>query len=192
MALQDILEAMEAQVGADVKRLEEQTAATALEIRLSAEKSANEIVERHHREVLAPLQQERARRLNRARLGALRATSQAREKLFVQAVSCARDRMMGLRATPDYPAILSALIEEALAQIGGEAVVRADPRDTIVVHSLHSRFPAAHFEFDLQTCGGTEARTPDGRIRVINTVEGRLDQAQEALRQVVMPLFSED
>jgi vacuolar-type H+-ATPase subunit E/Vma4 len=192
MALQDILEAMEQGVEADIKRLEEQSAASALEIRRAAENGANDIVERHHREVLAPLQQERARRLNRARLAALRATSQAREKLFVQSIACARDRLMGLRATPDYPAILSALIEEALAHIGGEAFVRADARDEVLVRSIRSRFPAVRFEFDLQTCGGIEARTLDGRIRVVNTVEGRLEQAQDALRQKVMPLFGEE
>ena len=192
MALQDILQAMEKEVEADIKLINEQSAAAVLEIRRSAENSAKEIAQRHHREILAPLQQERARRLNRARLAALRATSQAREKLFVQAQACARERLMSLRSTPDYPAILQALTEEALAQIGGEANVRADPRDATLIRSLGPRFPSARFEFDLQTCGGVEARTPDGRIYVLNTLEGRLEQAQEILRQQVMPLFSEE
>jgi vacuolar-type H+-ATPase subunit E/Vma4 len=189
MALQDILRAMETQVESDIRQLEEQSAVTVSEIHRSAEEDAHGILERHHREALAPLQQERARRLNRARLAALRATSQARERLFVQAIACARERLSSLRATPDYPAVLSALLEEALAQIDGEAHVRADPRDAAVLGSLRSRFPRAQFEFNLQTSGGIEARTADGRIRVVNTLEGRLEQAQEDLRQKVMPLF---
>lgn len=191
MALKDILEAMEKEVEADVKRIEEQSAEAALEIRRDAERSANEIEERHHREVLAPLQQERARRLNRARLAALRETSYARERLFMQALACARERLMTLRSNTEYPNILCALVEEALAEIEGDPIVRADPRDTALLLSMRSHFPAARFEFDLQTCGGIEARTLDGRICVVNTIEGRLEQAHETMRQKVMPLFSE-
>jgi vacuolar-type H+-ATPase subunit E/Vma4 len=191
MALADILHAMEAQVEADIKRLEQESTAAVSEIRRSAEEDSHAILERHHREVLAPLQQERARRLNRARLLTLRATSQARESLFVQALACARDRLASLRATPDYPLILCALLEEALEQIGEEALVHADPRDAALVGSMHSRFPSARFEFDLTTAGGIEARTNDGQIRVLNTLEGRLE-AEDLLRQTVMPLFSED
>jgi vacuolar-type H+-ATPase subunit E/Vma4 len=191
MALADILHAMERQVEADIKRLEEQSAATVSEIRQSAQDDAHAILERHQREVLAPLQQERARRLNRARLAALRATSQARERLFVQALECARDRLGSLRATPDYPLMLCALLEETLAQIAGEAIVRADPRDAPLIRAMRPRFPVVRFEFDLQTGGGIEGRTPDGRIRVVNTLEGRLEQAHDILRQKVMPLFGE-
>ncbi len=192
MALEDILHAMEAEVEAEIKRLEEQSAASVLEIRSAAENDAHVIRERHHREILVPLQQERARRLNRARLAALRATSRARERLFVQALACTRERLAGLRADPAYPALLLALLEEALAQIDGEALVRADPRDTAVLRSLRGRFPETRFEFDLQTCGGVEARTTDGRIRVLNTVEARLEQAEVSLRQKVMPLFDDE
>lgn len=190
MALQDILHAMEVQVEADFTRLQEQSAATAREIRRSAEKDSAEIVARHHREILAPLRQERARRLNRARLESLRATSQARERLFVQALACARDRLATLRSSPEYPSILCALADEALEQVGVEAVVRADPRDEAVILSLRRRFRASRFEFDLSTDGGVEARTPDGRVIVRNTLEGRLEQAHETLRQRVMPLFA--
>lgn len=192
MALDDILRAMEREVETDIKRLEEQSAATAAEIRRSAESDAKEILNRHHQESLAPLQHERARRMNRARLASLRATSQARERLYIQALNCARDRLTNLRADPDYPAILFALLTEALEQIDGESIVRTDPRDSAVVQSLHTTFPRTRFEFDLQTCGGVEARTLDGRIRVLNTVEARLEQANEALRQKVMPLFEDE
>jgi vacuolar-type H+-ATPase subunit E/Vma4 len=192
MALEDILNAMEREVEAEIKSLDEQSAATAFQVRRAAENDARVIRERHHREILVPLQQERARRLNRARLAALRATSRAREKLYVQALACARERLAGLRTDPDYSAILYALLEEALAEIRGDAVVRADPRDDPVLRSLHARYPSARFESDLQTCGGVEARTPDGRIRVVNTVEGRLEQAQNLLRQKVMPLFGDE
>lgn len=186
MPLADILRAMEQEVDTQVARIESQAAATVAQIRGEAEAEANAIRQRHCREIKQPLQHERARRLNRARLDALRATSRAREQLLNDAVTAAKERLARLRDDPAYPQILNALVQETLAQLDGDAIVRADPRDERWLRGPLGDVP---LEFDLDTWGGIEARTRDGRIRVVNTLEARLAQSGDLLRQEVLPLF---
>jgi vacuolar-type H+-ATPase subunit E/Vma4 len=186
MALADILSAIETEVTAEVEQINTQVAATVAHIRAAAEEEAHAIRERHRREALTPLLHERARRLNRARLAALRAQSQAREKLFADALEDARAHLANARASPDYPAVLHCLVEEALAQLDCDLLIRGDPRDEAL---LRAWFPHTQIVCDLRTWGGVEAQTIDGRIVVVNTLEARLEQAQELLRQTVMSLF---
>ena len=185
MALADILAAMDAQVDAEIQQIEEQTAATIAQICAAAENEARMSRERHHRDVVVQLENERARRLNRARLAALRATSRAREQFFVDALSRAQTLLAGIRNDPSYAARLRVLAEEALGQIDGQALLRADPRDEALLHTL---FPQVQIAAELETWGGVEACTLDGRIVVLNTMEARLEQVQDILRQALMPL----
>jgi vacuolar-type H+-ATPase subunit E/Vma4 len=187
MALSDILAAMKAEVEAQIQGIAAQTRADVAQVRRAAEEETQAIRERHRQEMLAVLQHERARRLNRARLGAVRAVSAARENLFAESLAAARGRLSEIRAQPDYASLLRGLADEALAHIVGEAVLHADPRDEQI---LRAQFPDARLAFDLQTWGGVEARTSDERIVVVNTLEARLERADELLRQEVMPLFS--
>ena len=186
MALADILAAMEAQVDAQIRQIEQQAAATIAQIRAAADDEARMIRESHRLAALVQLEYERVRRLNRARLAAQRAASRACEQLFANAQAGARRLLAGLRNSPNYAALLRALAEEALAQIGGEALLRADPRDEVLLHTM---FPQVRIVADLETWGGVEARSPDGRIVVINTAEARLEQAHDMLRRNVVPLF---
>lgn len=186
VALADILGAMEAEAEAEIKRTEEQSAATVAQIRAAVENDAHAVREGHRRDMSIRVEQERARRLNRARLAALRTSSGAREKLYAEALAGARALLAALRADPKYPAMLRALAEEALAHMDGQTVLHADPRDEQLLRAL---FPGTRMEFDLDTWGGVEARGPDGLIVIVNTVEARLERAQELLRQAVMPLF---
>jgi vacuolar-type H+-ATPase subunit E/Vma4 len=188
MALADILQAMDDAAAAQIARIEDETDQSVARILGAAEDDAAAIRARHLGEAQLPIQRERARRLNRARLAALGEVSQARERLFAEALERARERLAGLRADPAYPAILGALAREARSQLGGDAVLRADPRDEPI---LRAAFPDARITFDLEVWGGVEASAPDRRIVVINTLEARLEQARDALRGVVIPLFED-
>lgn len=188
MALADILQAIEAEATAEIGQIEAEALRMADQILSAAAEEARGIRERHLREIQAPLQQERARRLNQARVAALTAISQAREQVLAEALARARERLAGLRADASYPAVLRKLAEEARAQIGGECVLRADPRDQA---HLRAMFPGAQLECDLPGWGGAAATTPDRRIAVINTLEARLEQAQPQLRQAVMQLLDD-
>ena len=186
MPLANILDAMEQAVAGEIQNIETQTAASVAEIRAAAENDARAIRERHQREMEPVLQHERARRLNRARLDALRQVSRAREKLLGDALDTARERLAHLRSDSSYADILRALTQETLAQFDAPVIIHADPRDEKILRAL---FPHAQIQFDIETWGGIHARTADEKICVVNTLEARLTQAQHALRQHVMPLF---
>ncbi len=189
MALADILRALETEAEVEIAHLREQSDATVAQIHAEAEADAQAIRERHRRDVLLPLQEESARRLNRARLAALRATSGARERLFAEALVCARERLARLRTDPCYPVILQALVAEALEQLDSAIVMRADPRDEKILCEL---LPEVQLQFDLSTWGGIEVREVDGQITITNTLEARLAQSEERLRQEAMPLFEQE
>ncbi len=186
MPLAEILKAIDAAGDAAEARIAAEAAANVAAIHADAERECAAIRERHHREMLLPLQHERARRLNRARIAAARAESRAQEELFAEALAGAQGQLAHLRGEAGYESVLAALVREALDQIGRDAVLRGDPRDEAPLRRLAPDTPIV---LDLTTWGGVEARSPDGRIAVINTLEARLAQAQPILRAETMPLF---
>lgn len=189
MPLSDILAAIDAATAAEARRIEARAATAVAATAAEAERDAAAIRERRRREVEPTVVHERARRLNRARLAALRARSEAREALFAEALARARERLAHTRQTPEYPGVLASLVHEALAQLDGGATLRADPRDAALLADLA---PGVTVSLDLDTWGGVEARTADGRVVVVNTLEARLAQAESQLRAAVMPLFDGD
>lgn len=186
MALNDILAAMEREAERDINAITAEAEATIAGIKAKAERDAKEIQTRLHNEQHAPVERERARRLNRARRDARNAIAHARETLLAEAMGGAQHELSGLRHTPQYPAVLQALVREATGAIGGPYVLRADPRDADLLRTI---VPNAEIVFDLETWGGVEARSPDGRVTVTNTLEARMYGARAAMRQAVMPLF---
>ncbi|MFN8498636.1 MAG: V-type ATP synthase subunit E family protein [Anaerolineae bacterium] len=187
MPLADILKAIDAAGDAEVARIAADAEATIAAIRDDADRECAAIRQRHGREMLLPLQHERARRLNRARIAAARAAHRAQEELFAAAMGRAQARLARLRDDGAYETVLAALVREATTHIGGDAVLRGDPRDEALLLRLA---PGTPLTLDLTTWGGVEARSPDGRITVINTLEVRLAEAQPILRAQTMPLFA--
>jgi vacuolar-type H+-ATPase subunit E/Vma4 len=188
MALIATLAAMEATAAQEIAQILAQSRAEAAQIRAAAADAAQAARARQHRAGLEPLARERARRINQARRDALIVTGQARETLFVEALARAQERLLALRDDPSYPTVLLALAREALAQFDGPVTLRADPRDAELVRTL---VVEGSIRFDLETWGGVEVHTVDGRISVLNTLEARLAQGRELFRQAVMALFTQ-
>lgn len=186
MALNDMLAAMDAQAGAEIKQIAAHAEQQAVAIEQEAEQQAQLFHTRFEAEQHTPLERERARRLNQARRDALNAAGHASERLYSAAIGQTHARLHTLRDAPQYPAVLRALVMEAISALGGSVVLRADPRDTALLHDIVPNVP---LEWDLETAGGVEARSADGRIVVTNTLEARLSQAESTIRQAVMSLF---
>lgn len=186
MPLADILAAIDTAADAECHRILVAAEATAAQVRDEATADVATIHARHLRDAQSPAQHECARRLNRARLTALRARSRAREHLFAEALARAQAHLAQARQGPNYPRLLRALVVEAVAHLDSDITLRADPRDADALRAIAPDIPIS---FDLTTWGGVEARTRDGRVVVINTLEARLAQAEASLRPRVMPLF---
>lgn len=198
MSLEAILAAIRAsgqrQVDENEQRAQDQAKAILADAREEAEVLRREARER----AVMPAYRERARIIHRARMERLREAGDAREAAIDTALERASQCLAGLRADPGYPAILRRLTEEALSELQGSledvsrARLEADPRDEALLQRILC-------ELDLKLCvdyrlncwGGLIARSVDGRVVVINTLESRLERAMPALRRCLAALFEE-
>jgi len=198
MSLEAILAAIRAsgerQVDENEQRAQDQAAAILADARQDAEALRREVRER----VVAPAYRERARIIHRARMECLRKEGDAREAAIDTAFERASQCLAGLRGDPGYPAILRRLTEEALNELHGSledvsrARLQADPRDEALLQSiLCERDLRLSVDYRLNCWGGLIARSADGRVVVINTLESRLERAMPALRRYLATLFEE-
>jgi vacuolar-type H+-ATPase subunit E/Vma4 len=196
MGLLAILDAVRASGEAQVRELEESALRQIREIRAGARLDAERVAEEARLATVAPAIRERARILHRARLEALQIIGNKREALVDAALDQTRGHLEGLRTDAAYPAVLQRLTEEALGELErsleelGSAQVEADPRDRELMERILS---GTGFKLEVSyslTCwGGLIAKSRDGRVVVINTLEARLERATPFLRRQLAGLF---
>jgi len=198
MSLEAILAAIEASGEAEVVSLRAEAEARARQTLARAEREASARRESARRTALLPVPGERARLLHHAKLEALRAIGEVRDRLVETALAETRQRLAGLRADPDYPLSLRRLTEEAIRVLGDEAVgtgaspswLETDPRDEALLRRiLHDLGQEAAVKPSLDGWGGLVARSGDGRIVAINTLEARLERATPFLRRDLAAFF---
>ena len=132
-----------------------------------------------------------SRTINQARLTADRALRAAQEGLYQTALDRARVRLAKVRATPGYERIFRTLLTEAQAALTDADTVSIDPRDrALAAAALEETHTEAAIDASLETWGGVEVRTTDGRV-VKNTLEARLYKADPALRQIAVSMCPE-
>ena len=191
MALEDILKAMETEARAEIARVKAQAEAAAAEIVARAEDEAKLVKARQLATLMPRLQKECLRLLNAAQLAALREMMEAREVLLGEAFAAVRRELARVREKSDYPRYLMRLLTEAMAELGNELCIVVNARDEALVHRLVVELGGrAQISTGLETFGGLEASTPDGRITVRNTLEARLDRSQRYLRRELASLLA--
>jgi V/A-type H+-transporting ATPase subunit E len=194
MGLEVILEKIRASGDAQVEEIKRNTQSQVGEILAQARMEAHQIEEDSSELASAPAAAERARILHRARLEALRIVGDVREDLVDTAINRARERLTSIRGGSSYLAILRALIQEALTELGtggtGTADLLADPRDETLVEIIIDELRLnSRVSYELNCWGGLIARSDDGRVVVINTFESRLERATTFLRRHLAALF---
>lgn len=195
MSLEAILEAIEAAGEAEVARLRAEMASRVREILAEAERLASARREEARQAALLPAAGERARQLHRAKLEALRMVGEVRERLIEMALAETRRRLVNLRPDPTYLLILRRLTEEAIAAISEEGpaiVLEADPRDEALLRRiLRDLGLDVPLSLSLECWGGVVARSEDGRVVAMNTLEARLERAIPFLRRELAALFTQ-
>ena len=131
-----------------------------------------------------------ARILHQARLEALQVVGTARETLVDEALRQTRARLANIRIDSTYPSALRHLTAEAVADLEETASLAADPRDRDLLHNILLEMGyALPVDYECECHGGLIARSKDGRVVAINTLEGRLASATPYLRQRLAGLF---
>jgi V/A-type H+-transporting ATPase subunit E len=196
MSLPAILDAIRASGQAEILEIEEGARRQIQEMRANARLEGERIAEETCSAAVAPAIRERARILHRARLEALQVTGNKREGLVDAALDQTRGHLEGLRTDAAYPAVLQRLTQEALDELErsredlGRAQLDVDPRDRELMESILSDIGLnLEVSYSLNCWGGLIAKSQDGRVVVINTLEVRLERAAPHLRRYLAGLF---
>ena len=196
MSLEAILEAIRTSGEAQVDEIEERAYRQVHEVRVNSRLEADGLEEEAYVAVIVPAIKERARILHRARLEALQITGSAREMLVDAAMDQTHGHLAGMRTDSAYATLLRRLTQEALAEL--EEIVRdvsdvrleADPRDRARLKCILSDLGLSlEVRYQLNCWGGLIAKSQDGQVVVVNTLEARLERATPYLRRYLAALF---
>jgi vacuolar-type H+-ATPase subunit E/Vma4 len=193
MAIGDILAAIRHETETEIRGVAEEAERRTADVLERARIEAAEVEDReaHARDQAAHKAADRI--VNQARLNVDRRMREAREELYAEAQRETAARLAGIRAGPDYRAVLDRLIDESRAVLGAGTVIRVDSADAALVTDLMAgRGDGDRIRVDpsLETAGGIELWADDGR-RVTNTLEARLEKAEPHLRSLAGQLVPE-
>lgn len=199
MSLYAILETIRASGDDQVNEIETRTYAQCNQILSSARLEAKQAKAEAIAEAVAPAYRQQARITQRARLKALQILGDAREEFVDLALRQLNNCLVDIRAETNYPQILSLLIEEALAELKGSLMaagviqLEADPRDRVLLEGILGEMQQElSVRYVLDCWGGLVAKSEDGRVVVINTMEARLERATPHLRRYLAALFEHE
>lgn len=194
MALEHLLAAIEQEAAQEIARIEAESRRTAEQVLAQAKAQAQEIEAAEWAAAEARLRSDAARLIVQARIAATRHVMHVREAIYQRAAEEAQAELAAVRSRPDYPAVLAALLAEAMAALPAAAgfghgssaglVIYCDPRDAGLVQALAAN-QAASVVPSLTTWGGVDVATTDHRIVARNTLEARLARAEPHLRRLV-------
>jgi vacuolar-type H+-ATPase subunit E/Vma4 len=202
MSLHAILEKIRAAGESRVYEIETRAYAQQREILSNARLESEALRKQACTEAMMPATRERARILHLARLEALRTTGSLRESLIDSAYERIHGYLAGIRFDVTYPEVLRRLLIEALDELkstlsimgkqasANQCCLEADPRDKETLENLLSMMDLSlPISYTLNCWGGVIAKSEDGRVVVINTLEARLERATPFLRRFLAALF---
>jgi vacuolar-type H+-ATPase subunit E/Vma4 len=202
MPLENILQALEAEADGQLAEIEQRAGDEIERIRARARAEAAQVHQKHLAGTQAPLQGERARILNQAKLEALRVVMGARETLIASALEAAARRLEAGRATPAYATWLRRLAQEAVDTLGPDSQLRLRVQDRdleLMRRIVHDVGLPATVEGGLESedspwgcLGGLVATTPDARISLVNTLDVRLGRVAGLYRSQIAGLVFSD
>lgn len=208
MSLDRILEALDTEAERQVMAIEQAAQAEIEHIRAQAQVEATAVRQKRIMAVQGPLQAERARILNRAKLEALQIVMGARETLIESALEAAAHHLAALPTTKMYARQLQALIQEIVDTLGGNGQLHLhlQSRDVELANCIiqEMNLPAT-LEGDLESkseqslaaarwgcLGGVIATTSNGRISLVNTLEARLQRVADLYRSQIAGMVFDD
>jgi vacuolar-type H+-ATPase subunit E/Vma4 len=196
MSLSAILEAICSTGEAQIVEIEKDVENQVHLIQAETQAAARELHEQACASILLPAYHERARILQNGRLEALRIAGDVREALIDAALSQAGGRLASFRNNPAYPHVFQQLVHQALAELQasldttGKIELQADMRDRDILEAILQKTETDLIVgYDLKCWGGVVAKSQDGGVLVINTLEARLERATLYLRRCLSAEF---
>ncbi len=184
MGLPEILSALEEAGHAEETEILQAAAARAASLAAAAREEVDRERSRLRALADATTREERARRESEAQLRVATTRASARDALVRHAFERARDALKTARSAPSYPTTLRALLAEALEQMptDGSMLVRCDVADRqLALAFTKGRERRVSLGPALPCWGGCVVQDADGSVVVDNTLERRLERAEEVL-----------
>ena len=194
MSIEDILLALDEQCREECQAIFNRAEREAQEIIRKAQVEADEIREVRLDKVKTEAESETASIIYSAHLRAKNSVIRAREEVTERALERAGQKLGDLRSRDDYPSILEGFIKEGISLVEGKVIVHVDARDRDTAAALLDRADVDYELIDdIETMGGVVISDGQEKIKIINTVEERLNRARDKLRmQVYEILFGEE
>lgn len=196
MSLQAILEQIRQAALAQAQEIRDQAEQEAEAALAEARARAEQVYQTAYRQALAPEAAQSARIRNQARFEAECLVGRAREQLVNQALERVRGQLAAMRSSGKYPEVLRRILYELLPGDNGLhdlshiLILEADPRDRdLLEHLLKEKVLDVQVDYSLSCWGGLCARSPDGTVRMINTLEARLERALPYLKRRLPAVF---
>jgi len=194
MSLEDILLALDEQCREECQAIFNRAQKEAEEIVQKAQAEADEIRKARLGRVKEEAESEAASIIYSAHLKAKSSVIRVREETAERVLEKAEQKLGDLRSRDDYPSILEGFIREGISIVGDKAIVHVDARDRDTAAALLDK-AGVEYELlaDIDTIGGAIISDVQEKVKIINTVEERLNRARDKLRmQVYEILFGEE
>lgn len=194
MTYEDLIQSMEAGAEEKIAEIRSNTARQSEGIIQDAEEKAKTIREEFLAHARTTVADQRNRLLYKTRLDERSADIAAKEEILNTVYSRVAEHLGGVREKNDYRSLFSRLLSESMEEMGEDVVVvHVDPRDEAlcreVVSQMKGNFTINH---DIKTWGGVVVSSPDGQVRIHNTLEARLERAKILTkREICRILFGE-
>ncbi len=130
-------------------------------------------VDKERRKSLAKMNEENHMRLIRAK-----------DDVFKHAFTEAQKILTSVRSQANYENIFRKLLKETLLELeGNEILVHIDKQDESLCKKLLTELKLNHeIVTDINSTGGLNASTRDGKFIIFNTIESRLERAKVQLK----------
>jgi vacuolar-type H+-ATPase subunit E/Vma4 len=199
MSLDKILQVLEAEAAAEIAEIERAAEAEIVRVRAEAEAKGIAAEQKHKPAIEAPLQAERARILNQAKLESLRTVMGTREELMRAALEAAAARLAILPSGEMYERVLERFIREGVTALceNGELRLRVESRDRPLLVNIMQRSGLQATVEEGTTgdaaawiCpGGVVVTSADGRISLANTLSARLQRVATLYRSEIASML---
>ena len=167
-----------------------------------ARQEAEEIRSDNRAEASSLVEAEKKKNIVSAEMEARRKLLEKKEQLVSRIFAEAEDRLAELRGSETYVDIVSGLIEEGVASIGGDAIVEYGAKDrdvftpeaTSLMEARVAKSLGKSLQVQFRSVGGNVSsgvtiRSKDGRIVIDNSFSGRLSRLKEELRGEVSEML---
>ncbi len=194
MAYNDLIRSMEENAGEKVTEIRLETERKVEAINRESSEKAESARQSLIEEARSAARDQRNRTLYQVRGEENVALTLEKEQMVTEAFRTAGEGLKGVRDDPSYRELFSQLLSESLDALNIRDIrVHVDRRDQELCRSLlAARSFQAEIIPDLTTAGGMEISSADGRIRIYNTLESRLEKARTLHnKEVCRILFGE-